>query len=58
MSTVDKLALAGEVLLRVTGTTIALDKTPKDLVDYCFEVAYEFERAVQEEIDTRGDAYR
>lgn len=57
MTTADKINLAGELLLIVAATPAALDKTPKDLVGYCFEVAHEFEKAAQEELDLQGDAY-
>jgi hypothetical protein len=56
-SSVDKIGLAGELLLQIASTSKALDQSPKDLVGFCFEVADEFAKRVQEDLDLRGDAY-
>ena len=55
--TIDKITLAGELLLQLASSGKILDRPPRDLVGFCFDVASEFERRVQEDLDLRGDAY-
>jgi len=56
-SGVDKIGLAGEILLQLTSTNKAFEYSGEDLVSFCFEIADEFAKRAQEDLDRRGDAY-
>jgi len=53
----DRVDLAVEVLLKIVGASGSLGRSAPDLVSFSFEIANEFIKAAQEDLDLRGEAY-
>ena len=54
---IDRVDLAVEILLKVVGASGSLGRSASDLVSFSFEIADEFIKTAQEDLDLRGEAY-